>query len=466
MLNRLDGKVPGWRETLLSWCDRRLLYIFLLGCASGFPWVLVGSSMSGWLSDAGLSRAAIGYFGSVTVVYALNFLWSPLLDRVKLPWFCARLGQRRGWILLMQLCVFCATLAIAFTNPTESLLWTSLLALCITTCSATQDVAIDAYRIDIIGDDKPRLPPAAAMAVIGWWTGYSLPGYFAFAYADSLGWNVIYLGLAGFVALLMVFTLLIREPVTDREFLQQQAERRYQQVFSGAEGVWRRLLARVSVTVIEPFADFFRRNGWQLALMILLFVFLFKLGEAFLGRMSIVFYREVGFSNEQIADYSKLIGWFATVAFTLLGSLINIRYGIIRGLFVGGIAMAASNLMFAWMAIAGPKESLFLATILVDNFTTAFATVAMVSFLSWLTGRAFSAVQYALLSSLSNLGRTSLSSFSGEMVDAMGGNWALFFVITALMVIPALILLVIIGRTFRRREQQAASGAQPAETGQ
>lgn len=461
MLNRLDGKSQGWRETLLSYSDRRLFYIFLLGCASGFPWVLVGSSMSGWLSDAGLSRSAIGFFGSVTIVYAINFLWAPLLDRVRLPLFCARLGQRRGWIFFMQGLMLLATLGIAFTNPAESLLWTSLLALCITTCSATQDVAIDAYRIDIIGDEKTKLPPAAAMGVIGWWTGYSLPGYFAFAYADSVGWNAVYLGLAAFIGLLMVFTLLIREPVTDREFLQRQAELRYHQQLAVTDSLWRKMLARISVTVIEPFAEFFRRNGWQLALMILSFVFLFKLGEAFLGRMSIVFYREVGFTNEQIADYSKLIGWFATVAFTLVGSAINIRYGIIRGLFVGGVAMAGSNLMFAWIAIAGPKESLFLATILVDNFTTAFATVAMVSFLSWLTGRAFSAAQYAMLSSLSNLGRTTLSSFSGQMVDSLGGNWALFFVITALMVVPGLVLLLIIGRKFKQRES-----AQPTELSQ
>lgn len=459
MLNRSDGKIQSWGEALHSYRDIRLLYIFLLGCSSGFPWVLVGSSMSGWLSDAGLSRAAIGFFGSVTIVYAVNFLWAPLLDRIKLPLFCQKLGQRRGWIFLMQGLMLCATAAIAFTNPAQSILWTSLLALTITTFSATQDIAIDAYRIDIIGNDQLRLPPAAAMGTIGWWTGYSLPGYIAFHYADAIGWSQVYLVLAGVMGVMMIFTLIVREPRTEREALQKRAEQQYQQHLSLASGLWKKILVRVSVTIIEPFAEFFRRNGWQLACAILVFVFLFKIGEAFLGRMSIQFYREVGFSNEQIAEYSKMVGWIATIVFTLIGSAINIRYGIVRGLLVGGIAMAASNLMFAWIAVVGPSESLFLATILVDNFTSAFSSVAFVSFISWLSGQAFSASQYALLASLGSLGRTSLSSFSGQMVDMLDGNWALFFVLTALMVIPGLLLLLGISQTFKRR---ALAGGAPA----
>ena len=454
MFNRVDGNVQSWRQALNSYRDIRLLYIFLLGCSSGFPWVLVGSSMSGWLSDSGLSRSAIGYFGSVTVVYAINFLWAPLLDRIKLPVICQRLGQRRGWIMLMQGLMVCATAGIAFTNPAHSLLWTSLLALALTTFSATQDVAIDAYRIDIIGDDKERLPPASAMSVIGWWTGYSLPGYIAFHYADVIGWSNVYLVMAAVMGLMMIFTGIVREPQTQREALQKIAEEKYLHAFSHT-GWWQRVVARISVTIIEPFAEFFRRNGWQLACMILVFVFFFKIGEAFLGRMSIQFYREVGFSNEQIAEYSKMVGWIMTIIFTLIGSAINIRYGIVRGLFIGGATMAASNLMFAWIAITGPSETLFLATILVDNFTSAFSSVAFVSFISWLSGRAFSASQYALLASLGSLGRTSLSSFSGQMVDSLNGNWALFFVITAVMVIPGLFLLLAISRVFKRRERDA-----------
>lgn len=424
-----------WRDTIKSYLDKRLLWVFMLGCSSGFPWVLIGSNMSGWLKDAGLTRAAIGYFGSVFAVYAINFLWAPLVDRVRLPYLTDKLGQRRSWILLCQLVVLSCTLFIAGVDPAKNLAFTSMLALGIAIASATQDIAIDAFRIDTFPkSESSKLPQASAMAVIGWWTGYSLPGYLAFINADSMGWNGVYYGMAIIVGVLMLFTLLVGEPRTERSALQEQAEQRHYQVVDSKTVAW------LSVTVVEPFLDFFKRNGVRVAITLLLFVFLFKIGEAFLGRMSITFYKEVGFSNEQIGYYSKLIGWGATIVFTLVGSLFNVKFGIVRGLMIGGIAMAGSNLMFAWIAKTGPSETLFLATIIVDNFTTAFSTVAFVSFLTVLTGQAFSATQYALLASLGNFGRTTLASFSGELADYLN-DWSLFFILTAVMVIPSLLML-------------------------
>ncbi len=424
-----------WTETLKSYLDKRLLWVMMLGCSSGFPWVLIGSNMSGWLKDAGLTRAAIGYFGSVFAVYAINFLWAPIVDRVKLPVLHSLLGQRKSWVFFCQCIILVCTLFIAGVNPADDLMLTSMLALGIATASATQDIAIDAFRIDTFPkSEESKLPQASAMAVIGWWTGYSLPGYLAFINADSIGWNGVYYGMAFVIVILMVFTLLVGEPKTKREELQNIALERHNKIVKSRVAAW------ISVTVIEPFLDFFKRNGVQVALTLLLFVFLFKIGEAFLGRMSITFYKEVGFSNEQIGQYSKLIGWWVTIFFTLVGSMFNVKFGIVRGLMIGGIAMASSNLMFAWMANVGPNEHLFLATIIVDNFTTAFSTVAFVSFLTMLTGQAFSATQYALLASLGNLGRTTLASFSGELADYLN-DWSLFFIITALMVIPSLIML-------------------------
>ncbi|MEZ8447979.1 MFS transporter [Vibrio splendidus] len=424
-----------WMQTFRSYLDKRLLWVFMLGCSSGFPWVLIGSNMSGWLKDAGLTRAAIGYFGSVFAVYAINFLWAPLVDRVKLPILHAILGQRRSWIFLCQSFVLVCTLFIAGVNPANDLMFTSMLALGIAIASSTQDVAIDAFRIDTFPkSDTSKLPQASAMAVIGWWTGYSLPGYLAFVNADSIGWNGVYYGMAGIVAILMLFTLLVGEPKTRRDSLQAEAELRHSKMVGNPVVVW------LTVTVAEPFIDFFKRSGFRVALTLILFVFLFKIGEAFLGRMSITFYKEVGFSNEQIGYYSKLIGWGLTMLFTLIGSMVNVKFGIVRGLMIGGIAMAASNLMFAWIAHVGPNEPLFLATLMVDNFTAAFSTVAFVSFLTMVTGQAFSATQYALLASLGNLGRTTLASFSGELVDYLN-DWSTFFIVTALMVIPSLIML-------------------------
>lgn len=435
-----------WRQTLVHFRDPRLWWVFLLGCSSGFPWVVIGSNLNGWLKDAGVGRADIGLLGSVFTMYAINFLWAPLLDRVKLPVF-NRLGQRRGWIFFCQVAMLLCLVTMTTLKPSEQLFLTGAVALMVAIFSATQDIAIDAFRIDQFNDNERHLYPlAAAMGIVGWWTGYSWPGALSFNMADSIGWqNVVWL-MVGVNVLLMTFTLVVREPTIDREALQARAAKDY----SAVGGFTRWLL----VTVIEPFRDFFRRNGVQVALTLMAFIFLFKVGEAFLGRMSIVFYKEVGFSNEQIGNYSKMFGWFVTVAFTLLGSVINARFGVIKGLLIGGLAMAASNLMFAWIAVVGPEVWLLLLTLVVDNFTTAFSTVAFVAFLTALTGRAFSATQYAMLASLGNLSRTTLASSSGYLVDWLG-SWERFFIVTTLMVIPSLVMLWLLREKLEKASRQA-----------
>ncbi len=445
-----SSKPAPFFETLQLYRDKRLWFVFLLGCSSGFPWVLIGSAMTGWLKDANLTRAAISYLGSVTAIYAFNFLWAPLVDRVHI-FGRQRLGQRRSWILWMQLAIVSLTIAMSYSNPANSVILTSALALSIGLFAATMDVAIDGYRIDIFAGEANFLPAAAAMAVAGWWTGYSLPGYVAFHYADQIGWPAAYQLLAFMLLVLVVVTLLIPEPANNRDLLQQKAAERYHKALRHPVSLW------LTITVVEPFADFFRRNGIKVALTLIAFILVFKIGEAFLGRMSIQFYREIGFSNEQIADYSKLIGWGATIAFTLLGSLINMRFGVMKGLVIGGITMAGSNLMFAWIAQVGPNETLLLCTILVDNFTTAFSAVAFVAFLTSFTGVAFSASQYALLASIGNFGRTSMAAVSGEFVDWLNGDWTLFFILTSLMVVPGLLLLWSIDRKLKAKKPSTES---------
>lgn len=488
-----------------------MLSIFLFGIASGFPWVMIGSVLSAWLKDAGLTRSAIGYFTAVFAVYSVNFLWSPMLDRLKIPFLCQRLGQRRGWILSMQLVIACCCLLLSQVDPNSNLTLAGLAALFIALCSATQDIAIDAFRIDSI-DTKhnEQQSSAAAMSTSGWWTGYALLGAIPFFVADMPGWNWpdVYLLLGAIMLLLTFGVWLAKEPQSMRDKAYQEAQSHYLAAvvakghqamlvmlaiatavvlcFVGVFGsTWfeyqtlafsvlvlallvyairttshmlsqhnactttqggpaQQAMAWVLVSMGEPLRDFFNRNGVRLALSLLLFVVLFKMGEAILGRMSIVFYKEIGFSNSDIAAYSKLLTWAVTIVASITGSLINLRIGIIRGLFVGGIAMAASNLLFALMASVGPDKTLLFITIVVDGFTAAWGTVAFMAFISVLCNRAFTASQYALLASIGTFGRTTLGAYSGVIVDSLGGNWQLFFVLTALMVIPSLVLLYMI----------------------
>ncbi|MGH1486251.1 MAG: AmpG family muropeptide MFS transporter [Cellvibrionaceae bacterium] len=427
--------------------DKRLLIVFFLGALSGFPWVLIGSAMTAWLQEAGLTRSAIGFFGSVFIVYAINFLWAPLLDAYKVSFFSS-LGRRRSWILLMQIVLLILVLCIAFTQPGVSLVWTSILALGIAVASATQDIAIDAYRIEVMDEaEKDKIPAAAAMTTSGWWTGYSLPGAFALILSDqaNIEWKHVYLFLSLFILLSIAFVLYIREPKNNRGV---NAGKSINDNVNKSHDVTN-ITAWFINTVIKPIAEFFQRNGLTLAFVVLLFVFAFKIGEAFLGRMSIVFYKEIGFSNTDIGIYSKMIGWWVIIIFSLIASALNIRFGIIKGLMISGIAMAATNLMFSWIAIVGPDKTLFAATIIVDNFTASFATVTFVSFISYMTNRAYTATQYALLASLGNLGRTTLAAFSGVMVDYLQGDWVVFFIITSVMVIPSLLLLLYLSKRIK-----------------
>ncbi|MEE3305151.1 MAG: MFS transporter [Pseudomonadota bacterium] len=430
-------------NALKTFNDKRYLSIFLFGISSGFPWIMIGSVLSAWLKDEGLSRSAIGLFGIIFATYSFNFLWSPLVDKIKPP----LLGQRRGWIFAMQGCVVLLCLVMSQLTADQDLFYVALIGLLIAIASATQDIAIDGFRIDCIAqDDKDGMSAASSVATAGWWTGYGGLGAIPFFLADMTSWTWpnIYLLLGALMALLMCATYLANEPQIDREALLEKItakDTKQSPVFH-----W------IQTTLVTPFAEFFNRNGVKLAASFLLFIFLFKIGEAFLGRMSIVFYKEIGFSNSDIATYSKLLNWWVTIVFSLLGGLVNIRYGIYRGLMIAGVAMAASNLLFALIAQTGPSTSLLAITVIVDGFTGAWSTVAMVAFISLLCNRAFSATQYALMASLSVAGRTLVASSSGFVVDGLEGNWSLFFILTAVMVIPSLCFLYSIRHHIKRVE--------------
>jgi len=413
--------------------DRRFIVTYLVGISSGFPWVLHGSVLTLWMQSEGLSRSAIGYIGAITAIYAFNWAWAPVIDRLRLPVLFKLFGQRRSWILFCQGLIIVMLWLMSTADPVNNLFMVGVFALGVAVVSASQDVSIDAYRVMLFRREEmdEKIPYASAIATAGWYSGYAFIG----------GTLALWLGgeTMGFVVLLMVAVMLSPEPLEH-----EAKEKQYDS--DGVEkgpGTW------MQETVLIPFTEFFQRCGFKLALGILIFLFSFRLGEAMLGRMSLVFYVELGFSTEEIALYSKFLGGFATIVFSLIGAFINTRFGIVRGMLVGGIAMASSNLLYALMAKVGPEPWLFVVTLLVDNFTQAFATVCAVSFISYFASRTYTGTQFALMTSISNFGRTSLAASSGAIVDGLSGNWSLFFVMTTVMVIPALLILMWVGKMLK-----------------
>ena len=451
-------------RTFSVYLERRMARILLLGLISGFPWVLIGSSLSLWLKEDGLSRSTIGWAGLIFGVYALNFLWAPLIDRLRVPYLTPKLGHRRAWIVVFQSLIFVCLVGWSVADPAAHLWGVIAIGLVIAIASATQDITIDALRIEQIGTDEGQAMAAgAAVAVVGWWTGYKLGGVVALNTAEviqSAGiedyWQMTFLVLGLVVIACNIALMFVPElPPTDRAAAQSTDD----QVIAsklGFGGLAGHVVVWLVATVVGPLMSFFRRNGFAIAVAILGFIFLFKIGEAFLGRMSIVFYKEIGFSKSDIALYSKGIGWVTTVVFTLLGGLFAIRIGLVRAMFLSGILMAVTNLMFSWLAWAGPLETLFAAAVLLDDLAAAFATVTFVAFISMLVDRTYTATQYALLASIGTAGRTLFASSSGALVDWLNGDWGTFFVITALMVVPSLVCLWVL----RYRLTAMLSGAQ------
>ena len=448
-------------ETFSFYFDRRMIRILLLGAISGFPWVLIGSSLSLWLKEDGLSRSTVGWAGLIFAVYAFNYLWAPIIDRVRIPWLTNKIGHRRGWIVTMQLIILISLVCWSIINPTTNLALVITIGLIIAIASATQDITVDALRIEQIGENEGKsMQAGAAMAVVGWWTGYKLGGVIALNVAEYFQlagfenyWQITFLVLGIVIIACNIGLMFVHEPQpTER----QESQRKTDEVIEkklGTSNFITKSFAWVAGAIVGPITSFFKKNGFKIALGILGFVFLFKIGEAFLGRMSIIFYKEIGFSKSDIALYSKGLGWITTVVFTLLGGLFAIRSGVIKAMFVSGILMASTNLLFSLLAWSGKSEWLFAIAVIFDDMAAAFATVAFVAFISLLVDRTYTATQYALLASIGTAGRTTLAASSGAMVDWLNGDWGIFFILTAVMVIPSLIFLYVIKKDIKLSEK-------------
>ncbi len=457
----IEIKKQSLSETFSVYFDKRMLKILLLGAISGFPWVLIGSSLSLWLKEDGLSRSTVGWAGLIFAVYAFNYLWAPLIDRIQIPYLTKKIGHRRGWIVLMQVLILISLFLWSIVDPSENLALVISVGLLIAIASATQDITVDALRIEQISENEGKsMAAGAAMVVVGWWSGYKLGGVLSLFSADfleNLGfqnyWQLTFLILGILIILMNIGLMFVNETnSTERQINQKENDQLIASKFQNSNFLTK-TITWISGTISGPIISFFKKNGFQIALGILGFVFLFKVGEAFLGRMSIIFYKEIGFSKSDIAIYSKTLGWITTVIFTLLGGLFVIRSGVLKAMFLAGILMASTNLLFSLLAWSGKSEILFAIAVIFDDIAAAFATVAFVAFISLLVDRTYTATQYALLASIGTAGRTTLASSSGALVDWLNGDWGVFFILTAIMVIPSLIILWIIRNKLKINEK-------------
>ncbi len=412
--------------------DPRMALIAVLGFASGLPLALTLSTLSAWLAKDGVSRTAIGLFALVGLPYALKFLWSPLIDGLRLPWLGARLGRRRSWMLAAQILVAIAIAALGFTDPARAPWVTAGLALAVAFMSATQDIVIDAWRVEIL---RAREQGAGAAAVqLGYRVGMLASGAGALYVADAFGFAAAYAVMAVGMAIGMAATLIAREP-KPAALAAAPSRRR-------SAGEWPR------DHVVAPFADFLRRPGWA---SVLLFIILYKFGDAIAGVMSNPFFISIGFSLTAIAFITKVFGIAATLVGALAGGVLVARAGIFRALLYCGVLQLLSNLMFAVQAVVGADAWMLTATIAAENFSGGMGTAAFVAYLSRLCSFAFTATQYALFSSLAAVGRTVLSSGGGWLADKL--DWAWFFVVSAACALPGLIVLL----WFLRRDFDATS---------
>ncbi|HEY9548111.1 MAG TPA: MFS transporter [Kiloniellaceae bacterium] len=415
-----------WLRAFAVYGDRRVLIIFFMGFASGLPLLLTLSTLSYWLAKVGVDKTSIGLFALVGLPYSLKFLWAPIIDQVHIPVLARLLGHRRSWALVIQAALIAAILALGTCDPAAAPWTTAAAALAVAFFSASQDIVIDAYRIEILTDEEQGV--GAASTQFGYRLGILAAGAGAVALSDFVGWFWVFAAMAALVLVGTVTVLLAPEP------------RRPAAVAAGravSPQVW------LYKAVAAPLLDFVQRRGWA---AILLFALLYKFGDAIGGVMANPFYVELGFTGVEIASVSKVMGLVATILGIFVGGAMVARYGILWALVVGGVLQAATNLLFALQAVVGHDLGMLAVTIGADNFTGGLGSAAFVAYLSSLCNNAFTGTQYALLTSLMAAGRTVLSSGGGWLADQV--DWVSFFILTTGLAVPGLLLLVWLMRLY------------------
>lgn len=442
-----------WREVLRVYLEPAALRMLLLGFSAGLPLLLVLGTLSFWLREAGISRATIGYLSWIGLAYGFKWAWAPLVDRLPLPLLTRLFGRRRGWLLLSQLAIAAALVGMALSDPTRNLTALALCAIAVAFASATQDIALDAYRIESASMDKQ-----GALAAM-YQTGYRLAMIWAGAGAlwiaarategasgyQHAGWSTAYLAMAASTLLGMVTVLLSPEPAPGAGRATLEAERALAQQYAarGMSPGAARLAAWVQGAVIGPFADFVQRYKWHAALLLAL-IAVYRISDIVMGIMANPFYVDMGYTKDEVAAVSKVYGVVMTLAGAFIGGALALRFGVLRVLFLGAVLSAASNLLFAALALRGHDLTWLIVVISADNLSAGIASAAFIAYLSSLTNLAYSATQYALFSSIMLLLPKFVAGFSGAFVDAFG--YVAFFCSTAALGVPVLLLVWLAGR--------------------
>ncbi|MDF5710819.1 MAG: AmpG family muropeptide MFS transporter [Nostoc sp. S4] len=397
------------KSLLQVFSSRKMATLLLLGFASGLPLLLIGNTLKAWMTVEKVDLAAIGWFSLASLPYSLKFLWSPLVDRFSLP----VLGRRRGWLILTQIALIVAIGFMAFQQPKQALQLLAINAIVIAFISATQDIAADAYRTDIL--EKLEMGAGAAVFILGYRIALLVAGALALILADKMPWSSVYLLMALTMLIGIFASLLAPEP---KEISPP---------------------ASLADAVILPFGEFFQRQGFFYAILILAFITLYKLGDALLSNMTTPFLLQTGFSKTDIGAIQVGMGLIATIVGALAGGSILSTIGINRSLWVFGILQAVSNLAYFFLAYIGKNYQAMVLAINIEQFCGGLGTAAFVAFLMSLCNQRFSATQYALLSSLMAVSRDILSAPGGAIAQSTG--WPIFFLITIAAAVPGLLLL-------------------------
>jgi MFS transporter, PAT family, beta-lactamase induction signal transducer AmpG len=425
---------PRFADTLAVYLKPRVLIVLFLGFSAGLPLALSGSTLLVWMREAGVDLGIIGLFALVGTPYTIKFLWAPIVDALDVPVLARLLGRRRGWLVFSQLLLIAAIAFLAFCDPVASPYWVAVGALLVAAASATQDIVIDAFRIESLDESEQAAGMAAYVAAyrIGMLAStagalFLVSGFEGLGFGKEGAWSAGYLAMAALVVIGIATTLIATEPAKSATAAIEHAAQARENP-----------LGRVARAAYASFADFLTRDS---AIVVLVFVVLYKFCDAFAGAMTAPFVIDVGFSRNDYAAIVKGVGLAATLIGGFAGGALARAYPLVTSLWIGAFLQMASNLVFTWQALVGVNLWALTVTIIVENFTGAIGTVIFVAYLSALCNNPLhTATQYALLTALAAIGRTYLSAGAGFVAERTG--WPMFFVISALTALPSLVLLV------------------------